>query len=383
MSRVLYVSADPGVPVLGHKGASVHVRALATAFDALGHDVLIASPRIEAADNELPASIELVELPAVVPKTAPDATTLAADARELEQACVALASAQPPDLIYERYSLASAAGAAVREATGVPLVVEVNAPLREEAARFRTLRHEEVARGAERRLFDAADAVFAVSRGVADWLVGEGTDASKVEVVPNAFPDQGFPERPPVGTDGDIVVGFAGGMKLWHGVDVLLDAFANAVDAGARLQLVLAGSGPADEAIDAANLPAERVTRLGHLPHAETLRLLQTWDVGVAPFKQLEGFWFSPLKVHEYMAAGLCPVVSAVGDLPAMVDDGRAGVVVPPDDADALADALAALDADRDHLSELARAAQERARNGPSWTDVARRALAVRVEAAS
>lgn len=377
VSRVLYVSADPGVPVLGHKGASVHVRALATAFNELGHDVQIASPRVEPADNELPPSIELIAVPAVIPKTAPDAAELAARAAELDAACVALATARPPDLIYERYSLATAAGAAVRDAISAPLVVEVNAPLREEAARFRTLRHEELARRAERRLFDAADAVFAVSRGVADWLVAEGTDPVKIDVVPNAFPSQAFPTRNPVANDRDVVVGFAGGMKLWHGVDVLLDAFRKAVDAGARLHLVLAGTGPADELIDAADLPAGRFTRLGHLPHAETLRLLSGWDVGVAPFKRLEGFWFSPLKVYEYMAAGLCPVVSAVGDLPAMVDNGRAGVLVTPDDSDALAEALVALDANRDRLTELARAAQERARSGPSWTDIARRALAV------
>lgn len=377
MSRVLYISADPGVPVLGHKGASVHVRALATAFDALGHDVTIASPRIAHAENELPESIRLVELPAVVPKTAPDERALAAAAGALETVCLELAEEVRPDLVYERYALATAAGAAIRTRHGTPLVVEVNAPLRQEAARFRSHDHDELARRAERRLFDAADEIFAVSPGVADWLAQEGSDPAKVTVVPNAFPERDFGDPQPVPADRDVIVGFAGGMKLWHGIDLLVDAFGRALTAGARLRLVMAGTGPAEHVLTGTSLPPERFEWLGHVPHERMLDLLASWDVGVAPFLALEGFWFSPLKLYEYMAAGLCPVVSDVGDLPALVDHGNAGVVVPAEDPEALAAALVALDADRERLTALARRAQEIARSGPSWTDTASRALAI------
>lgn len=376
MTRLLYVSADPGVPILGHKGASVHVRALAEALDALGHEVTIASPRIEAAENRLPASIRLVELPAVIPKTAADERALAADAARLAAACVELAGDLQPDLVYERYALASYAGASVREALGVPLVVEANAPLRLEAARFRTLRYEGFARTAERRLFDAADALFAVSRALADWLIGEGTPAEKVTVIPNARPIRGFAARAAPRDEGDLVIGFAGGMKLWHGVDVLLDAFRRALDGGARMRLVAVGSGPADVLLENARFPAERFIWQGHVPHAHALDLLEDWDIGVAPFKRVEGFWFSPLKLYEYMAAGLCPVVSDVGDLPDLVAGGEAGVVVPPEDASALAAALLELDADRGRVWELGQRARELALAGPTWEDTARRVVA-------
>jgi glycosyltransferase involved in cell wall biosynthesis len=375
VSRILYISADAGVPVLGHKGASVHVRALAEAFDALGHAVTVASPRVEPAENSLPASIRLVEIPAVIPKTAPDAAALADAAQRQADAIAELAVELEPDLVYERYSLAAFGGSHVRERLGVPLVVEVNAPLRDEAERFRQLRHTEVARSAERRLFDAADAVFAVSRGVAEWLVADGTDAAKVAVVPNAFPARVFPSKRPPAPNRDLVVGFAGGMKLWHGVDVLLDAFERVLAAGGRMRLVAAGSGPRDDLLRAAPLPADRFQWLGHLSHDDALAQLEDWDIGVAPFTEVEGFWFSPLKLYEYMAAGLCPVVSALGDLPRVVDQGAAGVVVAPDDPAALAYALLELDRDRDRMHVLGQAAQARARAGPSWVDNARRAI--------
>ena len=43
--RLLVLSGDPGIPVLGHKGASVHVRELTRALCDLGTEVAIASPR--------------------------------------------------------------------------------------------------------------------------------------------------------------------------------------------------------------------------------------------------------------------------------------------------------------------------------------------------
>ena len=46
MRRLLFLTADPGVPVLGHKGASIHLRELCAAFAEAGVDVHIASPRI-------------------------------------------------------------------------------------------------------------------------------------------------------------------------------------------------------------------------------------------------------------------------------------------------------------------------------------------------
>ena len=42
--RILYVSSDFGVPVYGHKGASIHLRAMAQAFSAAGHEVVVWSP---------------------------------------------------------------------------------------------------------------------------------------------------------------------------------------------------------------------------------------------------------------------------------------------------------------------------------------------------
>jgi glycosyltransferase involved in cell wall biosynthesis len=147
------------------------------------------------------------------------------------------------------------------------------------------------------------------------------------------------------------------------------------------MRLEILGRGPAESLLEEAALPPERLTRLGHRPHAEALDVLEHWDVGVAPYLDFEGFYFSPLKLVEYMSAGLCPVVSDVGDLAATVEHGRAGVLVPPGDADALAGALVAVDRDRLRLRELGRRAHAVARALPTWPDNARRVVEMLTDA--
>src|SRR5690348_6702290 len=134
MMRLLYLSCDKGVPVLGHKGASVHVRELATALSHLGVDVAIASTSTEQAGDTLAAPIALLSLPTAKLDVA-EAELL--DALEAQQAEVlAIARSFGADAIYERYALFAGAGVRVAAELGIPHVLEVNAPLREEARRF-------------------------------------------------------------------------------------------------------------------------------------------------------------------------------------------------------------------------------------------------------
>lgn len=374
--RLLYLSADPGVPVFGGKGASIHLRSLARALHGLGHDVLIASPRLEPGPNHLPDGIQWAPVPGVKPRECASAQEVIRRCEEQTQAVTALVQDHALEAIYERYSLMGVAGARTAAVLDVPLAVEVNAPLREEERRFRQLVHESLAMSAERETFAAARRVFVVSRQLRRWLVGQGVEPDKVEVMPNAPPVHAFSSARVRGSDPELVVGFAGGLKRWHGIEHLIEAFRLALDGGGRMRLEILGRGPADDIVDRCGLPEERLRRLGQVSHDQALRTLEGWDIGVAPFSNVPDFYFSPLKLFEYMAAGLCPVVSDVGELSEIVEHGRAGVVVPPDCTHALAAALLQLDRDRTRLSTTAARAREVAAALPSWTDSAERVLA-------
>jgi glycosyltransferase involved in cell wall biosynthesis len=369
--RILYLTADPGIPVYGEKGASIHVRTMACALSELGHEVIVASPRIEPGSESLPEWVRCVHVPAVRPRECATPGEVVVQAEQQARAVRELARSERIAAIYERYSLSAFAGARASAALDLPLVVEVNAPLRQEERRFRQLAHEAVATAAERDTFALATRIIAVSDQLVAWLVSEGVAPARVELIPNPPPARKFAVKGPRGEEGEIVAGFAGGLKPWHGVETLVRGCELALRSGARMRLEVLGHGPAEAIVEGAELPAGALKRWGHVPHREALDVLESWDVGLAPYSALEGFYFSPLKLTEYMAAGLCPLVSDVGSLAKMVRHGEAGVLIPPDDPRALADALLALDRDRVRMRELGRRAQRVVREQRGWLEIA------------
>lgn len=367
MTRLLYLSADPGVPVLGHKGASVHVRELAGALVEAGVAVHIASPRVAPEGDVLTADVKLHMIPPVMPKEHGVATLHRAAAAQVE-AVVSLAERLEVDAIHERFALFSAAGVRAAGALGLPHVLEVNAPLREEASRYRTLPHPELAEALEAEVMAETDRVLAVSEPLAAALARDGVDPAKIEILPNGVASRRFPtqRRDP----SRFLVGFAGSLKAWHGVDTMVEA----VKQVGAVHLEVLGHGPAAELLD--RLPASRVTRLGACPHASVAAAMAGWDVGLAPYAAVEGFWFSPLKVLEYMAAGACPVVSDLGDAATTLGGGERGVLVPAGDVEALAAALRALASDRPHARRLGERARAWVGTHRSWSRNADRVLA-------
>lgn len=373
--RLLYLSTDPGVPVLGHKGASVHVRAIVRAIAATGTDVVIVSPRVAFEGERLETRATLMKVEPVLPKAFADGRSLQDAIDRQADEVLALAADLAVDGIYERFALFGVAGVRTASALGIPHVLEVNAPLRVEAARYRSLPHAEVAEALEQEVFDHTDRVLAISATLAELLVAAGLDAAKVEVVPNGIDLDAVrlltPRRGP-----RFTVGFAGSLKPWHGIDVLLEGFSAALRDEPALRLEIVGSGPLTDMVAASNLPADALDYRGHLTHRETLRAIAGWDVGAAPYPRLDHFYFSPLKIAEYMACGACTVASDVPVVRELLDGGERGVLVEAGNATAFAAALVALARDRNRARELGRRARDHALASLGWQRSAERALA-------
>jgi glycosyltransferase involved in cell wall biosynthesis len=383
--RLLYLSADLGVPVLGHKGASVHLREMVGALAAAGASVLVASPRVQHEGDELGTAAELFEIAPVRAEACRSLLALqqamTAQAAQVEQ----IARAHGVDAIYERLSLFGLSGVRAARILELPHVLEVNAPLCEEAGRFRTLPYPNEAVKAERRVYHETYHVFANSEGMRARLVDSGVSSAKVTVVPNGVDPRKFSDgrRRPGG--GPFRVGFLGSLKPWHGIDILLDAFTRAFSRRQDLRLEIVGAGPETERLAAAGLPNDVLLSHGPLPHRAAIDVMSRWDVGVAPYLPLARFYFSPLKVVEYMAAGVCPVASDLGQIRTLLGAGDRGVLVEPGKAGALTEALLWLAADRQGAAELGTRARDYALSSLTWqknAEWALSALSARVELA-
>jgi glycosyltransferase involved in cell wall biosynthesis len=139
--------------------------------------------------------------------------------------------------------------------------------------------------------------------------------------------------------------------------------------------LAVAGEGPQRQALErvAAKLGMkERVRWLGPLPHIDIPALLVAFDVAVLPYPALSDFAFSPLKLYEYLAAGVPVVASDIGQVREVLEDGRWGSLVPPGDEQALAATLRSLLAAPEPARARAAEARRRTLRLHSWDERAR-----------
>lgn len=376
MSRVAYVCADPGVPVFGHKGCAVHVREICGAMLDAGLDVtLFASARGGAAPSRL-ARVPVVSLPS------PAARDIEGREREAIAANAAIAraleAAGPFDLIYERAALWTWAPMAHAARTGTPGVLELNAPLTDEQARYRVLVQADTARALLAASMRAARLVAAVSTPVAAWARALAGADLRVAVAPNGVDPRRFAVHPKPRRPGRFVVGFVGTLKPWHGLPTLVEAFAVAAAALPSARLLVVGDGPERPRIEhelARHGLANRAVITGAVAHDAVPGLLAQMDVGVAPYPPLDDFYFSPLKLTEYMAAGLPVVASAVGQVTALLADERTGLLVAPGDVRALAAALIRLERDAALRLRLGQAGRAHVTEHHTWRSVLDRVL--------
>ena len=354
--HIAYVCLDPGIPVFGTKGASVHIQEVVREYRRRGHDVTVYATRRGSDVPDDLAELRVVDVPI---------TTRDEEERErAQQAASASVSdmvrAGGYDLVYERYSLFST----VIAECGVPGILEVNAPLIDEQRTHRVLVDEQAADAALQEQVQAALATICVSDPVCDWVIAR-TEGTRVFTVPNGVNVHRITPQPE--SPGAHVVTFVGTLKPWHGVDVLLRARAQAHK---DWQLRIIGDGPMRAELDdlARSLGIDVDFRGAVAPDAIPQHMAGT-AIGVAPYPAMDtdsDQYFSPLKVYEYMAAGLPVVASRVGQLPEIM--GESAYLVPPSDPEALAAALDALVANPVERARVGSDNRRQAEREHSWT---------------
>lgn len=383
--RIAYIVADGGIPVTGTKGASVHVREMVRAL-AVDHEVDLFCSRLGDEPYDLPTrSLHVIpnqkSRVAADPVIERDRRRLAAVAR-LRCLIEAEHRARPYDLLYERYSLFSDVGASMTDDYQLPYLLEVNAPLIVERQRVEPLPLAPLAWDIERYIFTRARALLAVSNAVRTYVVEQGGRPERVHVLPNGVDTSRFhggissqEVRTELSLAERFVVGFAGSLKPWHGVDLLIEAFAAV--ARPNWTLLIVGDGPERTHLEeqARILPeSHHIVFTGAVPHERVPQYVSAMDLAVAPFRSVDNFYFSPLKLFEYLAMGKPVVASAVGQISEVIRDGENGVLFEPDNARALAQALIRVATDEQlRINLVAHAGREIT----TWHDIAHRAVAL------
>jgi glycosyltransferase involved in cell wall biosynthesis len=380
--RILYVATDQTVP--GSLGGSVHVEAVATGLAKLGHEVHVVC---QVQGKRGPWALGLGPDPVFHSLSPPLRVNLLRWTRR--GAVTRLAREVRADVVIERYYNFGGEGVLAARALDVPAVLEVNAPIVDHPrSRKRTIDRallvEPMRRWRDRLCRMTSLFVTPDARILPDWI----DPARVLEVEWGADVDRFRPDAAgPVSftRDPDRVLGvFAGAFRAWHGAATFAAALARRHASGdTRFGGVFIGDGPERAAAEAAAAGVPAVTFTGALPHATMPAALAAADVGVAPFEparhpplQLSFYW-SPLKIFEYMAAGLPIAAPALPRIGQLVAHAREGWLYDPADPLGLDQALIAL-ADPALRARLGAAARDRVVRDFSW-DAHCRALDARL----
>jgi glycosyltransferase involved in cell wall biosynthesis len=343
--KIAYINSDPDAPVFGRLGCSVHMQETLRAMLRLGLQVHLFSSRLgDEAIYDLSA-LQVHPLPKIVNRHGQSPLAMnhivrAALERESEDGEF--------DLIYERFALYNHAGMEFASERRIPSVLEVNAPLLEENAARGTLVDPTGAEECVMRSFRTAKLITAVSRQLGNIIEQHPNARGRVRTVPNAVNPERFRDVPPAREKNGFVIGYVGALRTTSGLNTLVEAFTTVAHESPDAQLLIVGDGPAREhllrEVGARELTS-RVHFVGEVGPDAIPGWLASMDVAVAPYPPVGLFYSSPLKIFEYMAAGLPIVASRIGQVEEVIRDGLTGLLVTPGHAPSLAKELLELEA--------------------------------------
>lgn len=365
-------------------GQNVHVACLAAGMADLGHEVTVYTRR-DSADTAARTRMGrrvVVEQIDAGPACAVPKDDLLPHMPVFARELAARWKTRRPDVVHAHFWMSGLASLEAAEPLGVPVVQTYHAlgvvkrryqgaADTSPASRIETER--EIGRTCARIVATCSDELFE--------LVRLGVDRRHISVIPCGVDLERFTPHGPVAPRGRRHRLLAiGRLVPRKGFDTAIRALAGLPGS----ELVIAGGPPAARLRDEPEARrlrriaaecgvADRVKLLGAVPRGEVPALLRSAQV-VLCTPWYEPFGIVPL---EAMASGVPVVASAVGGLTDTVLDGVTGVLVPPQDPDALADALLPLVKDRELRRQLGFNGLLRARARYGWPRVAHRTAEV------
>lgn len=280
-----------------------------------------------------------------------------------------------PDLLHERFCTLDGGTSALLR---TPSVFQIDAPLEQHYSGWKL----RVERALVSRLVRGVDAFFCTCEELRRYYVRQfAIPSERITVIPDGVDTRAFrPDQPSrraeLGFGGrDVVVAFVGQFYPWHGVERVIAVADRLRDTRAKFLLIGAGDlldpikrQVADRALQ------DRVVVTGRVPLAAVPEYLAAADVFIAPYQESRpdgvDFYFSPLKIYEYMAMGRPIVAPPFGQIGRVLSQETA-VLVTDTSTSGYAEAVRALSQDAALRERMGRAARRAAVERHSWDRLA------------
>jgi glycosyltransferase involved in cell wall biosynthesis len=375
-------STGAGIDILYHHrtrssdGQSVHIDELVKALEREGATIRIVGPRRVDAMSQSHGK-------QILPKPLYELLELAYSGVELVKLARAIWKKRPA-AIYERANVYTLSGVWASRLFSLPLILEVNAPLAEERAKFGGLALAGLACWSEALVWRAADYVLPVTRVLGDLVERAGASPARVLVTCNGIDTEKFcaPQcldrslLPPTFTAG-LILGFVGYVRAWHGLPQIVQLLASdPLLSDANLLVVGDGPGVAEIARLAEELGvAGRVHVTGIVGRDALAPHITLFDIALQPEVTP---YASPLKLFEYMALSRAIVAPNASNIREVLTHGVDGLLFEPNDPASLAQEIRQLAADCALRAKLGAAASRKiVEDDITWARNARRVISL------
>ena len=293
-----------------------------------------------------------------------------------------------PDIIIHRHHVFSYASSWISRAYEIPLLVEVNS-LRSMEAKLSNKHNKPtfITRRAEHKVIKSADYVFSVSNPIKDYI-DTHIEPKESSVIPNGVDINKFnPKRfdkellkDKLGLKGKIVIGYVGSYKRWHGLDVAIDMIQSLSRKTANYHLLLIGNGQCFTSIKKKIIDKNLdcfVTQINYIPHTDVAEHIASFDYALMSYPNIDSFYFSPLKMFEYMAMSIPVVATNIGQIKKIIKNKETGVLVYPPTPENFESAIINMDENRQELERIGHNARKLMIEKYSWLQNARKILTI------
>ena len=361
---------------LGDGAEGIHIREMISAFQELGHEVRVVALAGESNPSWEDKTSRWALVKRVIPEWSLELAEMSYNLVGVRNVSRAIKQFRP-DFVYDRYNLYTNAAVKAARRAGIPSILEVNSPIAYERTHYEVhpLRFPRLANHYERKVFQSADHIFAVSTPLQEYLITE-TDvpAQRITVLPNgANPShlkpsaEGEELRAKYQSAGKTVIGYVGSLRPWHGIDLLITAFHALLQQHRDLQLLIVGAGSMENALrqQTSSLGIEKeVIFAGAMDRQEVHKHLSAMDIGVSPRATS---YASPMKILEYMAMGLAVVAPRMQNIIDIVCENETALLFEPDDSESLAGALQKLVTTKELIAQLGLSARAKIERQLNW----------------
>lgn len=345
-------------------GQSTHIEEMIGGLRAGGHRVRECAPCVEGNSSSGGSAGWVGRLKAVLPQLVYELAELAYSLVAYRRLVRNIREFQP-DGIYERYNLYLLAGVWVKKMSGLPLILEVNAPMAIERRQYGGLSWPRLADWAELYVWKNADVVLAVTQVLADHMVMRGVDSTRIRIIPNAINERHYAELPScaqakavLGLTGRVVVGFTGFVREWDRLDRVVKWIALRA-ADQNVHLLVIGDGPARVEVEQCAVSfgiADRLTFTGVVNREQVPSLSMAFDIAVqtalVPYA-------SPLCLFEYLALSKAIVAPDQPNHHEILTHGVDAFLYDPEDPEGIEKALDTLSRSLDLRDQVGAAAGE------------------------